>query len=39
MDDSTDYVLVLFDQTLVIEGEPIKDPARWTEKLTALLMK
>ena len=39
MDDPTDYVLVLFDQTLVIEGEPIKDPARWTEKLTALLMK
>ena len=39
MDDPTDYVLVLFDQTLVIEGEPIKDPARWTEKLTALLLK
>ena len=39
MDDPTDYVLVLFDQTLVIEGEPVKDPARWTEKLTALLLK
>lgn len=39
MDDPTDYVLVLFDQTLVIEGEPIKDPARWTEKLTTLLLK
>ena len=39
MDDPTDYVLVLFDQTLVVEGEPIKDPARWTEKLTTLLMK
>ena len=39
MEDPSDYVRVLFDQTLVIEGEPIKDPARWTEKLTELLLK
>ena len=39
MDDPADYVRVLFDQTLVIEGEPVKDPARWTEKLTELLLK
>ena len=39
MEDPSDYVRVLFDQTLVIEGEPVKDPARWTEKLTELLLK
>lgn len=39
MEDPTDYILVLFNQTLVIEGEPIKDPALWTEKLMALLLK
>ena len=39
MEDPTDYVRVLFDQTLVIEGEPVKDPARWTETLTNLLLK
>ena len=39
MEDPSDYVWVLFDQTLVIEGEPIKDPARWTEKLSTLLLK
>ncbi|MBP5343807.1 MAG: molecular chaperone HtpG [Alphaproteobacteria bacterium] len=39
MEDPADYVRVLFDQTLVVEGEPVKDPARWIEKLTELLLK
>ncbi len=39
MENPADYIWVLFNQTLVIEGEAVKDPAAWTEKLTALLMK
>lgn len=34
----SDTVWVLFDQTLVMEGEAIKDPAQFSERLTRFMM-
>lgn len=34
----TDTVWVLYDQTLVNEGEPIKDPAKFSERLSKFLL-
>lgn len=34
----TDAVWVLFDQTLVAEGEPVSDPAQFAERLNRLMM-
>ncbi len=34
----TDGVWVLFDQTLIAEGEPIKDPALFSERLSSFVM-
>ena len=34
----SDTIWVLYDQTLVTEGEPIKDPAKYTERLSRFIM-
>ena len=33
-----DSIWVLYDQTLVAEGEPVKDPAKFAERLSRLMM-
>lgn len=33
-----DAVLVLFDQTLIAEGEPLKDPAAFSKRLTSFIL-
>ena len=35
----TDSIWVLYDQTLVAEGESVKDPAKFAERLSRLLMR
>ena len=34
----TDAICVLFDQTLIAEGEPLKDPASFAKRLTAFVL-
>ncbi len=34
----TDTIHLLFDQTLITEGEPIKDPAQFMERMTKLML-
>ncbi len=39
MDDKiNDAILVLFDQTLIAEGEPLKDPAAFSRRLTSFVL-
>lgn len=33
-----DAILVLFDQTLIAEGEPLKDPAAFSKRLTSFVL-
>lgn len=35
----SDSIIVLFNQTLMAEGEPVRNPADFTERLTRLVMK
>ncbi len=39
MKDADDYIKLLYDQTLVAEGEPLPDAADFVKRLTALMMK
>lgn len=39
MKDPEDYIQLLYDQTLVAEGEPLPDAADFVKRLTALMMK
>jgi molecular chaperone HtpG len=34
----TDGIFVLFDETLITEGEPIKNPVAFTERLSRFIM-
>ena len=38
-DQLSDSIWVLYDQTLVAEGEPVKDPAKFAERLARLMMR
>ena len=35
----SDSIIVLFNQTLMAEGEPVRNPADFTKRLTRLVMK
>lgn len=37
-DKVNDAILVLFDQTLIAEGEPLKDPAAFSKRLTSFVL-
>lgn len=37
-DSLTNTIHLLFDQTLITEGEPIKDPAQFMERMTKLML-
>ncbi len=39
MENPTDCILLLYDQTLVAEGEPLPDAAAFSERLIQLMMK
>ena len=39
MENPDDYIKLLFDQTLVAEGEPLPDAADFARRLTELMMK
>ena len=39
MENPDDYIKLLFDQTLVSEGEPLPDAADFARRLTDLMMK